>query len=68
MPDKTTQRELDKFEALLEMIAENGATPAGQLPPVEHIDALREMDDLDRGRIQEVAEAHRNGNAPPVNQ
>lgn len=64
MPDRTTQRELDKFEALLDMITEDGSTPAGELPPAEHVAALRELDDLDRARVEEIRSAHSEGRSP----
>lgn len=65
MTDRTTQRELDRFRVLLDMIAENGATGPGSLPPAEHIEALRSVDRLDRDRMSEIREAHANGKAPP---
>ena len=65
MPDRSTQRELDKFGALLDMIVEDGSSPAGQLPPADLVDALRELDDVDRKRIEEIRSAHAQGRAPP---
>lgn len=64
MPDKTTQRAVDQFEALLDLIEQDGASPAGQLPSADYIRSLRESTG-DRQEIEAVREAHRNGNAPP---
>jgi hypothetical protein len=52
-----------RLDALLGMIAEDGATPAGQTPPVEHIQALR---DAPIGRTDEVRNAHAEGRDPPA--
>ncbi|MFB6302767.1 MAG: hypothetical protein ABEH78_07910 [Haloferacaceae archaeon] len=46
----------------LEMLVEDGATPAGE-PPTDHIAAVLDADSNSRER--EVREAHANGNPPP---
>lgn len=67
MPDRTTQKTVNRFEALLDMIEDSAASPAGQLPPAEHIAALREADGIDREAIRAVRDAHANGEGPPEN-
>lgn len=49
--------------AYFEMQANDGATAAGQPPKPEHVKAIMQARTLDYSR--EVAEAHKNGNAPP---
>lgn len=57
-----TIKQGQKFDALLEMIVDNGASTAGQLPPVDYLESLEE---LDGARAQDVAQAHRDGASPP---
>lgn len=64
MPDRTTQERLDKFDALLDLITSDGATVSGEVPAT-HVAALRDLDDVDRERIEEIVTAHRNSNPPP---
>lgn len=64
MPDRTTQKALDQFEALLDLIEQDGATPPGELPPPEHVRALRESAG-ERERLAAVREAHGKGRGPP---
>jgi len=63
MPNYELYVRSQKLEALLQMLAEDGDSPAGNAPPVEYLDALRDADDLDKPR--EVADAHREGHGPP---
>jgi hypothetical protein len=60
----TTREQLlfERVEALFDMIETDGATHAGDLPPVEHICACRETEEL--GQAREVADAHRDGLPP----
>lgn len=67
MPDRTTQKTVNRFEALLDMIEADGASPAGQLPPASHVTALRQADGIDPEAIRSVRNAHANGNSPPEN-
>lgn len=64
MPDRTTQRELDKFDALLAMIEESGASNAGNLPGETYVSELRAVSDVNRARINDIVTAHRNDNQP----
>lgn len=62
MSDRTTVRRAQAFDALLDMLASDGASPRGQVPPAEYVEAVR---DAPPGRAEEVAEAHRNNAGPP---
>lgn len=64
MPDRSTQRELDKFDALLQLLTEDGATGPGEVP-VEHVEAVRDLEDVDREHVREIVQAHREGRGPP---
>jgi hypothetical protein len=59
---KEGHRAEQKIDALIEMITEDGASPAGQLPPSDHIRAIREAP---VGRADEVRAAHAEGRGPP---
>jgi hypothetical protein len=61
----TTREQLthERVTAFLQMITEDGATPAGELPPVEFVEALGQTTELGHGR--EVAKAARENRAPP---
>jgi len=64
MPDRTTQKTLDQFEALLDLIEQDGVTAPGELPPPEYVRALRESNG-DRRPLKDVSKAHREGRGPP---
>jgi len=57
------QLTFERVESLLQMIADDGVTPAGELPPPEHVEAVRGAGELGDGR--DVAAAHREGRGPP---
>lgn len=61
----TTREQLtaEKLNRLLEMIADDGATQAGEIPPREHVVCLLCSPDTDHTR--RVAQAHREGRGPP---
>jgi len=60
----TTREQIthEKVEALLEMIAEEGATKSGDIP-TPHIRELSQSKELTHAR--EVREAHAKSNRPP---
>jgi hypothetical protein len=51
-----------RVTALLRMIREDGANPAGEVPPAAHLEAV---ENAPTGRAEEVAKAHREGRGPP---
>jgi hypothetical protein len=53
---------MNEFEALLQMVEDDGATPAGSMPSPEYVRALRENSDLHGP--QAVVDAHRNADPP----
>lgn len=61
----TTREKLtaEKVDALLQMIAESGASPAGEMPGQAYAEALANAASLDDPRA--VAQAHFEGTAPP---
>lgn len=59
---RTAAEQGQRVDALLRMIAEDGATPAGTIPGTDYIGALREAP---AGEAQAVADAHRNNETPP---
>jgi hypothetical protein len=60
---RSTVIEAQKSKAHRQMMIEDGATPAGDDPPVEHLRALEQAANAEQ--IGAVHEAHRNGRAPP---
>ena len=59
---RSTAKDAQKAIRVVEMIAESGATPLGEIP-TEHVKAL--LDTEDNSRQTETENAHRNGNKPP---
>jgi hypothetical protein len=51
-----------RYEAFVELIYSDGASPAGQLPPRAYADALA---DAPLGRASEVVDAHRESAGAP---
>jgi len=64
-PAMTTRDQLtaEQVDALLRMIADSGGSPAGAMPGVAYVEALADTAAVDDPRA--VAQAHREGNAPP---
>lgn len=61
----TTREQLtfERFQALISMMAQDGATPAGEMPRPGDLEALQQAHEL--GQAGQVREAHANNNAPP---
>jgi len=57
------QRTAEQVAALLRMIADSGASPAGAMPGASYVEALADTTAVDDPRA--VAQAHREGNGPP---
>ena len=55
-------RALQKVETWLDMVADDGDTPAGQPPSPDYVRALR---DAPLGRARDVREAHAAKRGPP---
>jgi len=60
---KTIYLEAQKAKAYRKMVVEDGATPRGETPPPEHVEALDRADRLDR--VEDVRRQHREGRGPP---
>jgi len=62
MSDTSLHESKQRLDALLMMIREDGATPAGEVPGPDHIEALEQAP---IGRADEVRQAHAEGRGPP---
>jgi hypothetical protein len=62
---RSLHHRVEILEAQMAMIRDDGASPAGELPPSEFIDALDATEPGDRDRLTEIRERHREGRGPP---
>jgi hypothetical protein len=60
---RSTVIEAQKWRAHRQMKIEDGATPAGDDPPLEHLKALEQAENAEQ--IGAVRDAHSEGRAPP---
>ncbi|WP_187347771.1 hypothetical protein [Haloplanus rubicundus] len=54
---------MERFNALIRLIEQDGASAAGDLPPADYLSALRSVNSPEQHR--EIEEAHREGRGPP---
>jgi hypothetical protein len=62
---RSIHHRVEVLETQMQMIRDDGASPAGELPSPEFLDALEATEPGERNRLEEVRERHRDGRGPP---
>lgn len=62
---RSLHHRVEILEAQLKMIRESGASPRGELPPSEYLDALERTVPGQKERIEQVRRSHSESRGPP---